>query len=71
LRTRILGPLTPSLHLMGFAFAIEDVSRFSAAFVFASMWLTAAADVGANLIATGNLLFGNNIDSCFLDFRHF
>ena len=46
-----------SLHFMRAAFAIENVSRLSDAFTFASLGLLAAADVGANLIAAGDLHF--------------
>jgi DNA-binding XRE family transcriptional regulator len=46
---------------MGPAFAIENVARFSGAFAFTPAWLVAAAaEVGANLIAADNLLFGRN-----------
>jgi len=57
-------------HLMGSAFAIEnDVSGFSDAFSFAPLWLFAAADIGASLVAAGNLLFGH-MDRNFLICRH-
>jgi hypothetical protein len=52
---------------MRFAFAIEDVSRFSAAFVLTSC---ICAAVGASLVASDNLLFGRN-DTFFLSFCHF
>ena len=56
---------------MGSAFAIEnDVSGFTDAFSFAALRLFAAADVGASLIAAGNLLFGRS-DRFFLIFSHF
>jgi hypothetical protein len=45
---------------MGSAFAIEKVSRLSGAFAFASLGLFATADVGANLVAAGDLLFGSS-----------
>jgi hypothetical protein len=46
-------------HLMGFAFAIENVPRFSGASGFTPMRLFATTDVGANLVAAGNLLLRN------------
>jgi hypothetical protein len=50
-----------SLHFVDFAFAIENVARFSGAFAFAPVWLVAAAeDVGANLAAADNLLLGRS-----------
>jgi hypothetical protein len=52
------------------AFAIENVARFSGAFAFALVWLVAAANVNASLIATDNLLFGRN-DMFLLSFCHF
>jgi hypothetical protein len=52
------------------ALAVENVSWFSDAFAFATMWLAAAADVGANLIASDNFLLGRS-DWFLLDFRHF
>jgi hypothetical protein len=56
---------------MRFAFAIENVARFSGAFAFAPVWLVAAAaDVGADLVAADTLLFGRN-DTFFLSFCHF
>jgi hypothetical protein len=59
---------------MGSAFAIENVPRFAGAFSFAPLRLFATADVGANLIAAGNLLFrryDRRSDRYFLLFRHF
>jgi hypothetical protein len=56
-----------SLHLMRFAFAIEDVSRFSAAFIFAPC---ISAAVGANLVAADNLLLERS-DKLFLSLCHF
>jgi len=58
-----------SLHLVGSAFATEDVSQFSGAFTFTLSWLFATADVGASLIAADNLFFGRS-DRFFLIFRH-
>jgi hypothetical protein len=55
---------------MGSAFATENVSQFLGAFSFTPLWLFATADVGANLIAADNLLFGRS-DRFFLVFRHF
>ena len=60
----------PSLHLMGSAFAVENVSWLTAAFAFAPLRLFVAADVGADLIAAENLLFGC-CDSVFQNFSHF
>ena len=59
-----------SLHLVGFAFAVENVSRFSDAFAFALLRLFATADVGAGHVAAGNFLFGRS-DRFFLDLGHF
>jgi hypothetical protein len=59
-----------SLHLMGSAFAIEKVPRFSGAFTLTPLWLFATADVGADLIAAGNPLFGSSERFC-LSFGHF
>ena len=58
-----------SLHLMASAFATENVSRFLGAFCFASSWLFATDDKGANLIAAHNLLFRRN-NRFFLIFGH-
>jgi hypothetical protein len=55
---------------MSSAFAIEDMSDLAGTFCFAPLRLFAPTDVGANLIATDNLLFGY-CDRFFLDFRHF
>jgi hypothetical protein len=55
---------------MGSAFATENVSRFLGAFGLTPLWLFATADVGANLIAADDLLFGRS-DRFFLIFRHF
>ena len=55
---------------MGSAFAIENVSWFSGAFAFAPLRLFGAANVGASLIATDNLLFGRN-DGFFENVSHF
>jgi hypothetical protein len=57
------------LHFVRSAFAIEDVSWFSGTFAFAPLRLLAAANVGANPVATDNLLFGRG--RFFLCFRHF
>ena len=54
---------------MGSAFATENVSRCLGAFCFTALWLFAAADVGANLIAADNLLF-RHADRVFLIFGH-
>jgi hypothetical protein len=54
---------------MGSAFAVEDVPWFTGAFAFTPLWLLASADVGANPVATDNLLFGRS--RFFLSFRHF
>lgn len=62
--------LVSLLHLMASALAIENVSRFSGAFAFATTWLIAAADVGANLVAADDLLFWRS-DRFLLDFSHF
>jgi hypothetical protein len=59
-----------SLHLVGPAFAVEDVSRFSDASVLAPLRIFAAADIGANLLAANDLLFGRS-DGLFLLVRHF
>jgi hypothetical protein len=55
---------------MGSAFAIEKVPRFSGAFTLTPLWLFATADVGADLIAAGNPLFGSSERFC-LSFGHF
>ena len=55
---------------MGSAFAVEDMSWLTAAFAFAPLRLFVAADVGANLIAADNLLFGR-WDWVFQNFSHF
>ena len=55
---------------MGFAFAIENVPRFSGASGFTPMRLFATTDVGANLVAAGNLLLRRN-NRLFLSFSHF
>jgi hypothetical protein len=54
---------------MGSALAIEKVSWFTVAFVLARSWLSAAAEVGANLIAAGDLFLGNT-NSFWLSLRH-
>src|ERR1051325_408997 len=66
----VQSPLFPSLHFVGFAFAIENMPRFTDAFVFTRFRLFRPADVGANLVATGNLLFRRN-NRLFLSFSHF
>ena len=58
------------LHLMGSAFAIENVSWLTGAFAFAPLRLFIAANVGAKLIAADNLLFGC-WDWVFQNFSHF
>jgi hypothetical protein len=52
------------------AFAVEKVPRFSGASALAPLRIFAAAEVGANLVATDNLLFGSG-NRFFLIFRHF
>jgi hypothetical protein len=79
-KSRVLGILSSheekaknggrsSLHLVGSAFAIEKMSRFSGAFSFTSHWFFATTDERANLIATDSLLFGRN--NFFLSISHF
>ena len=58
-----------SLHLVRSTLAIENMPRFAGAFALAPLRLFAAADIGANLVAPDNLLFGCN-DGFFLIFRH-
>ena len=55
---------------MGSAFATENVSQFSGAFTLTRSRLFATGDVGANLIAADDLLFGRS-DRFFVIFRHF
>ena len=55
-----------SLHLVGPAFAIEDVSRLPAAFALAP---GIPADEFANLVAADNLLLGRN-SRVFHNFSH-
>jgi hypothetical protein len=55
---------------MGFAFAAENMPCFFCAFVFAPLRLFGTADVGANLVASDNLLFGRS-DWFFLPFSHY
>jgi hypothetical protein len=52
------------------AFAVEEMPWLSGASVLAPVRLFAGTDVGANLVAAGNLLFGSS-DRFFLIFRHF
>src|ERR1022692_3271635 len=46
------------------------MARLSAAFSLTSMWLVAAADIGANLNAASNLFLGHS-DRFLLSFCHF
>jgi hypothetical protein len=55
---------------MASAFAIEDVARFSGAFIFAPVWVVATPGVGADFVAADDLLLGRN-DTFFLSFCHF
>jgi hypothetical protein len=57
-----------SLHLVSSAFAVENMSRFSGAFPFTPLWIFAAADEGANLVAANSLLFRRN--NFFLSVSH-
>jgi hypothetical protein len=51
------------------AFAIENMPRFSGAFPFTPLSVDATCDVGANLIATDNFLFGRS--KFFLTISHY
>jgi hypothetical protein len=59
-----------SLHFVGFAFAIENVSRFFDAFVLTPLRVIATADVGANLVTASNSLSGCS-HWRFLIFSHY
>jgi hypothetical protein len=59
-----------SLHVMGLAFAVENVPRFSGASALAPLRFSTTADVRANLVAADDLFFGSS-DRFFLSFRHF
>jgi hypothetical protein len=59
-----------SLHCVRFAFATENVARFLRAPVFALRGISAAADVGARLVAADDLLLGR-AHWFFLLFEHY
>jgi hypothetical protein len=57
------------LHLVRLALAAENVTHFLRAPVLAARGVSAAADVGASLLAADNLLFGHT-DRLFWLLRH-